>query len=800
MPPKTTSNSTRPSVRAPYRRNAKPPKRSFLGRFFKHLLISGLIGGLFLLGSYFSYLDYHVRRQFEGKRWAMPAYVYANAIEFYAGFNASAAYFEKILQDLRYRSDANLSSDGTYFKQGAHINVRTRAFRFPDQEQESQSLKIDFADSAITQVTDTETLKPLAVVRLDPIQIGSFYPSRKEDRVLIKLDQTPETLIHGLLATEDRDFYKHYGVSFRAIVRAAWANVRAGGLVQGGSTITQQLIKNFYLSSERTFLRKINEIFMALILEYRYEKKEILEAYLNEVYLGQDGGSAVHGFGLASEFYFGRPLQNLPLHQVAMLVALVRGPSYYDPRRKDDRALNRRNLVLQEMAKEGYISEQERDEAQSMALDLVPYQHRASNRYPAFLDLIRRQLSETYREADLTSEGLRIFTTLDVQTQDSLDKAINQKLPELEKHAKIRQLQTAALVTRRDSGEIVAMAGSRQSEDAGFNRALDARRPIGSLIKPVVYLTALEYPDRYTIITPVSDTGIKVQGKQDKVWEPHNYDHKEHGSVPFHKALANSYNLATVRIGMDLGLDKVIKTMQNLGITRDLEVFPSLLLGSSELTPFEVTQMYQTLAGDGFATKLRAIRAVIDASGKSLQSYPFAVHQAVDPAATYITNTIMQEVMRSGTAKSAYTVLPRDLELVGKTGTTNEARDSWFAGYSGDYLSVVWTGRDDNKPAALTGATGALPIWTALMKSIAKQPVSLIAPDNIETVWVASNGRRTTEGCAGSVAYPFITGSAPTEETGCSHETPEAPSPKPEPETDPEPEVSDSWLGDLIGN
>ncbi|MEQ1638423.1 MAG: penicillin-binding protein 1B [Methylococcales bacterium] len=761
-------------------------------RLFKYLSLSGLAIGLFMLVSYFGYLDYHVRKQFEGKRWAMPAYVYANAIEFYTGYATNSLAFEKILQELRYRFDADLSSEGSYFKQGGQINLRTRAFRFPDQQQPSQSISIDFADGAISEIVNTETAKPLPVVRLDPIQIGSFYPSRKEDRVLIKLDQTPQTLVQGLLATEDRDFYEHYGISIRAIARAMWANVKAGGIVQGGSTITQQLIKNFYLSSERSFLRKINEVFMALILEYRYEKKEILEAYLNEVYLGQDGASAVHGFGLASEFYFGRPLQNLPLHQVAMLVALVRGPSYYDPRRQDDRALNRRNLVLQEMQAEGYITEQQSTEAQTLGLDLIPYQHRASNRYPAFLDLVKRQLSETYHEEDLTSEGLRIFTTLDVPVQDALDAAIQHKIPELEKRAKIQQLQTAALVTRRDSGEIVAMAGGRQPQDAGFNRALDARRPIGSLVKPVVYLTALEYPDRYTIITPVSDTAIKVPNNQDKNWEPHNYDHKEHGVVSFHKALANSYNLATVRIGMDLGIEKVAKTMQNLGITRNLDFFPSLLLGASELTPFEVTQMYQTLAGDGFATKLRAIRAVIDAQGKSLQSYPFTVHQSVDPAATYITNKIMQEVMRTGTGKSVYSVLPRDLELVGKTGTTNESRDSWFAGYSGDYLSVVWTGRDDNKPAGLSGATGALPIWTALMKSIAKQPVSLIAPDNVETVWVnAANGKLTEEGCPGSVAYPFITGSAPTATSDCSEEAAKPAA---------EPEVSDSWLGDLFGN
>jgi penicillin-binding protein 1B len=745
---------------------------------------------LFVSASYLSYLDYNVRKQFEGKRWAMPAYVYANPIEFYAGFPASSADVEKLLQELRYRLDAQLSSEGSYSKRGEQISVRSRTFHFPDQQQPSQSIRIDFAENAITTIVDAETAQPVPVVRLDPVQIGSFYPSRKEDRVLIKLDQTPQALIQGLLATEDHDFYQHHGISLRAIGRAMWANVRAGGIVQGGSTITQQLVKNFYLTSERSFLRKMNEGLMALILEYRYQKEEILEAYLNEVYLGQDGASAVHGFGLASEFYFGRPLQNLPLHQVAMLVALVRGPSYYDPRRQDERAINRRNLVLQEMQAEGYISAQQSAKAQKIGLDLIPYQHRASNRYPAFLDLVKRQLGETYHEEDLTTEGLRIFTTLDVQVQEALALAITRKIPELEKRSQIMQLQAAALVTRRDSGEIVAMAGSKEPLDTGFNRALDARRPIGSLVKPVIYLTALEYPDRYTIITPVSDSAIQVDIHQDKPWEPHNYDHKEHGVVSLHKALAQSYNLATVRIGMDVGLDKVAKTMRDLGVVQDLELFPSLLLGASELTPFEVTQMYQTLADDGFTTPLRAIRAVINAEGKSLQSYPFTVHQSVDPAATYITNTILQEVMRTGTGKSAYSMLPRDLDLVGKTGTTNEARDSWFAGFSGDYLSVVWTGRDDNKPAGLSGATGALPIWTAVMKAIAKQPVSLIAPDNVKMAWVnAANGKLTAAGCPGSVSYPFISGSAPTEKMDCSAESAE-----------PEPAVSESWLGDLMGN
>lgn len=752
-------------------------------------MLSGLIFGGFALASYIGYLDYNVRKQFEGKRWALPAYVYADPVELYAGYAMSANGLEKLLQQLRYRVDEQLVAEGSFYRNGDEIYVRTRSFQFPDQNQAGLSLKLSFEGAVLKQMQSIESGQDVAVARLDPVQIGSFYPNLKEDRVLIKLDQAPKTLIQGLLASEDRDFYTHFGVSLKSIARAVLANIKAGGIVQGGSTITQQLIKNFYLSSERSLVRKVNEVFMALILEFRYSKNEILEAYLNEVYLGQDGASAIHGFGLASEFYFGRPLQSLPMHEMATLVALVRGPSYYDPRRQPERALKRRNLILSLMQQEQYISEKESLSAQNEPVEMIPYQHRSSNRYPAYLDLVKRQLDQEYHEEDLTSEGLRIFTNLDVNVQDALDNSIAEKLPVLEKKARTKELQVAGVVTRRASGEIVAIAGGRDTQEAGFNRALDALRSVGSLIKPVVYLTALEYPNRYTMVTPVSDSAISLKTQQGSMWTPHNYDRKEHGMVPLHKALAQSYNLATVRIGMDIGIARTVKTLRNLGVTREVELFPSTLLGAAELTPFEVTQMYQTLADDGFITPLRAIRAVINPAGKALQSFPYTVHQSVDPAATYITNTILQEVMRQGTAKAAYNELPHDLELAGKTGTTNETRDSWFAGYSGDFLSVVWVGRDDNKPAGLSGATGALPLWTTLMKKIAKESVNLIAPDNIQKVWIdPRSGMLANENCPGSMLVPFIKGSQPTQLATCESAEPE----------NTEEDDSENWLDSII--
>ncbi|MDT4331414.1 penicillin-binding protein 1B [Methylomonas sp. MED-D] len=731
--------------------------------------ITVALTALAALAVYTFYLDYTVRQQFEGKRWSIPARVYASPVELYNGYEMSAKSFEDLLQQLHYRMDPQLAAEGSYVVKGSQVSLKTRAFNFGDTPQDSRKIIVGFAGGGVTSIADAATGESVAILRMDPVQIGSFYPTRKEDRILIKLDEAPPTLVQGLLSTEDRDFYHHFGISPKGIARAMWNNLKAGGMVQGGSTITQQLVKNFFLHPKRTLRRKLKEVLMSLILEYRYSKDEILEAYLNEIFLGQDGSSAVHGFGLASEFYFGQSLKTLNLPQVATLVALVRGPSEYDPRRNSDHTLDRRNLVLDSMLAEGYIDEQQASEAKKQPLGVAKVIHRSANRFPDFIDLVKRQLRQEYKEEDLTSEGLRIVTTLDTRTQDTLEQTLANKLKHLEKSPKSDDLQSAAIVTRRDNGEIVALVGGRDSAvTTGFNRALDAVRPIGSLIKPVVYLTALEHPDRYTIATPISDTAIALDDGSGKTWSPDNYDNREHGVVPLHTALTHSYNLATVRIGMDIGLGKIANTLKAMGVSRPVNLYPSFLLGAQALTPFEVTQLYQTLAGDGFATPLRSIRAVNAADGKALQSYPFTVHQAVDPAAAFITNTILQEVMYAGTGHSAYSYMPQSMALAGKTGTTNQLRDSWFAGFSGDLLSVVWVGRDDNKPTGLTGGSGALQIWADLMRQVSKKPVSLIRPDNVEMKWIdPSTGLLSTEDCPGAKLLPFIDGSGPSQFSEC---------------------------------
>lgn len=762
---------TKRPVKTAKRKTKAKQKPSFLKKIWlliKKPMLKFCALLVFVFVCYLGYLDYTVREQFEGKRWAIPARVYASPVELYAGLKINAKQLTGLLKKLHYRSDNKLSSQASFHRNAQTISLKTRKFVFWDKTQEVQYIRITFSANEVSSIRDAVSGRELAIVRLDPVQIGSFYPAHKEDRVLVKFENVPKTLVQGLLATEDRDFYQHIGISFKGIARAMWVNLLAGKLVQGGSTITQQLVKNFYLTPERSLIRKSNEALMALFLELRFSKNEILEAYLNEVYLGQDGAHAIHGFGLASEFYFSRPLNKLPLDQVAALIALVRGPSYYDLRRKPERVLKRRNLVLDEMFAHGDISEQQLRKAKKKAIKVVAYAHRPANRYPSFIDLVKRQLTQEYDEQDLTSEGLNIFTTLDTKVQDALESSIKLKLAQIGKRKQSKKLETAAVVTRKDSGGIVALAGGRDSQGVGFNRALNAVRPIGSLIKPLVYLTALEYPEKYTLITPISDRKIKIKAEKGKIWQPNNYDRKEHGDVALHTALAQSYNLATVRLGMDIGVGRIAKTLRETGVKRPINLFPSMLLGSLTLTPFEVTQMYQTLAGDGFAMPLRSISAVLAQDGALLQRYPYALRQKLDPGATYLTNTLLQEVMREGTGRSVYNVLPKELVVAGKTGTTNDLKDSWFAGYTGDYLAVFWVGRDDNKSAGVTGASGSLKLWTELMKKVAKQSVILSRPDSVISVWIdKESGLKANELCPDVVAYPFIKGSEPSENAYC---------------------------------
>jgi penicillin-binding protein 1B len=425
------------------------------------------------------------------------------------------------------------------------------------------------------------------------------------------------------------------------------------------------------------------------------------------------------------------------------------------------------------MAELGLLTAEQAALASTRKLGVSRYRRTAINTFPAFLDLVRRQLRRDYREEDLTTEGLRIFTTLDPQLQWRVEEVLDARLGRLESARGLEpgSLQGALVLTSIQGGEVLALAGDRNPKFAGFNRALDASRQVGSVIKPAVYLAALEQPSRYTLATLLDDGPLTWTAPNGTTWSPHNYDREFHGRVPLFRSLAHSYNVATARLGLDLGISTVVSTLQRLGIDAELRPYPSLVLGAAELSPLQVTQMYQTLASGGFRTPLRAIRAVLNADRMPLQSYPLRVTTAVRPAPAYLVTTALRHAVREGTGSALYQVLSPDMDIAGKTGTTDDLRDSWFAGYTGDRLAVVWLGRDDNGPTGLTGSTGALLVWRDLFTRSGAQGPLQSATEGIEYRRIdTATGLLGGDGCQEPVELPFIEGSAPLEMSSCARD------------------------------
>jgi penicillin-binding protein 1B len=707
-------------------------------------------------------LDYVVRDKFEGKKWALPARVYARPLELYAGLDIKPMQILAELKALGYQRGSQLQKPGQFVQGTNNLGIYSRGFSFWDKPELPNAVSLSFAGDTIIGMTDLFG-QPVGIIRLEPQEIGGIYPNHGEDRLLVRLQDIPPLLGEALIAVEDRDFLEHHGISLKGIARAMWVNVRSGDLVQGGSTLTQQLVKNFYLNQDRSIVRKALEAVMALSLDAHYGKAEILETYINEVYLGQSGAVGIHGFALASQHYFRQPLPELKLHQLALLVGLVKGASYYNPWRNSERALARRNVVLAVLKDSALISDDEYRQAMNRGLEVVATPLHSVHHYPAFMDLVKRQVKEDYAEEDLRSEGLRIFTTLSPWVQQQSEAALTARLQKLEQDFQIEEqaLQGAIVVSAVGSGEVLALVGDRQQRD-GFNRALDARRAIGSLVKPAVYLTALQQPQNYTLTTPVDDSEITVLGEGGRLWQPRNFTLESHGTVPLFVALAASYNQATARLGVDVGVDKVIDTLRELGLDREVADLPSVLLGAVDLSPWQVSTLYQTIASEGVYTPQRAILSVMDAQGQALTRYPFKPESRFDPESMHLLHFALQTTMRQGTGRSLYQDWDKDWLVAGKTGTTNDQRDAWFAGFTGDHLAVVWVGRDDNGPMPLTGATGALPVWSQLFTQLASRPLQPIKPRAVNYLWVdAATETVTGENCRGAVLIPYIQGSEP---------------------------------------
>ena len=689
-------------------------------------------------------------RQFEGRRWTLPAQVYAAPLELYAGLTLSPAQLEQELQRLHYRRADPLDRPGTYRVQGARIDVALRPARFADETRNAALLSIVVGSQGLESLRDSAG-RDVSVLRLEPLLIGSIFPIHGEDRIIVTPQEVPTLLPAALKAVEDRKFDSHHGVDPVAMLRALWVDVRAGQIEQGGSTLTQQLVRSYFLNSRQTLSRKLREAIMAMALDAHFTKADLMNAYINEIFLGQDGDRAIHGFGLASQFYFGKPLAELDLSEVALLVAVVRGPSYYDPRRHPERARLRRDLVLKVMVEQGLVTAREASAAahQPLAVSGRP----AGAYFPAYLDFVRRTLRRDYHEQDLTEAGLRIYTSLEPRAQEQAEQALEHELTRLDRLHKRAPapLEGAVIVTSPQSGDVITIVGGRNVGYDGFDRALDAHRSMGSLVKPFIYLTALE-SGHYNAATVVQDAPVDVKLVNGKHWRPENFTHQTYGPVPVVRALAESLNLATVSVGLDVGLPKVAQTLQRLGLPQPPAQVPAMLLGAVEATPLEAAQLFNGLANGGFRNPLRAVRALISSDGKALKAFPLEVTQVATPEVVYQLDRMLVQVMDRGTGRSARALLPASLVVAGKSGTSSDYRDSWFAGFSGSHLVVVWVGYDDNDPTGLTGSAGALPVWAHVMAGLGTNSWEAPMPDKLAEVHIEyPTGLRAAPGCSDDI-------------------------------------------------
>ncbi|HEY7888449.1 MAG TPA: penicillin-binding protein 1B [Steroidobacteraceae bacterium] len=700
--------------------------------------------------AYLYYLDLLVTHRFEGLRWTLPAHVYAAPLDLYAGLELSAPQLEHELQRLSYHSVTELEQPGTYRATGTRIDVAMRAVQFADGGRPAQVLSVLFGPTGIQDLRDSAG-REVPVTRLDPLLIGSLFPIDGVDRIVVTPQEVPPLLPAALKAVEDRSFDTNRGVDPLAILRALWVDLRSRRIEEGGSTLTQQLVRSYFLTNRQTLGRKAREAIMAVALAAHFGKADLMNAYINEIFLGQDGNRSIHGFGLASEFYFGKPLAELDLPQIATLVAIVRGPTYYDPRKHAPRTLARRNLVLQILAQQGVVKPEQAQTAERQPLGVT---HGASGAYyPAYLDLVRRTLQRDYPEKELTEAGLRIYTSLQPRAQELAEQSLDTQLRALDKRHQRRgaKLEGALVVTSPQSGDVLALVGARNVDFDGFNRALDARRSIGSLVKPFIYLTALE-TGRYNAATVIQDQPVSIKLANGRYWRPENFTRRNYGAVPVVYALAESLNDATVGVGMDIGLDKISNTLRRFGLQQAPDQVPAMLLGAIDISPLEVAQLYNGLANGGFRTPLRAVQGVVSADGKTLKAFPLQVTQVAPSADVYQVASMMQQVMTHGTGRAALRVLPPGLVTAGKSGTSSQDRDSWFAGFSGGDLAVVWVGYDHYQPTGLTGSEGALPVWAHLMAALGAPSVELPEPEGVTETWIDyQTGMGVQPGCTGAV-------------------------------------------------
>jgi len=717
-----------------------------------------------------------VDRRLQGERWMVPSRVYARPLTLRVGLPLDAKGLVQVLNGLKYEQRATgMPATGTFV-----IGDKTVAFGpRPIPDAAPEPLLVTFDKGRVKEVRGLESRRRYVEQTLEPELITYLFDETREKRRRIRYEELPDHLVKAVLAIEDRRFYSHPGLDPFRIVGAAVKNLKADSYLQGGSTITQQLCKNFFLTPERTFRRKAQEAILAFVLERRAEKNAILELYLNEIYLGQAGSFSINGVGQAARMYFHKDVGNLTLPESALIAGMIRSPNPYNPHRHPRRATERRNLVVRSMYDAGFIDQPTMDGAlaaplivQSASVDTVDA--------PYFVDLVRSQLAQRYDPKDLTTQNLKIHTTLDLQLQALAQRAVEDGLDRAEKLIKRRErppLQACLIALEPASGKVVAMVGGRSYGASQYNRVTQARRQPGSTFKPFVYLAAFEATFDDPTLPPITPATVVEDAPavffyEDKEYIPQNYEDKYLGYVTLRKALANSLNVATVKVSEMVGYERVANLWSNkIGVGAPIQPYPSLTLGAFEATPFELAAAYNVLANGGLRIEPMTVVRVNDERDRTLEQHRAPLPERVvrEESAFLVTN-MLRSVLNEGTAAAAR-ARGFTADAAGKTGTTNDLRDAWFAGYTPDLLCVVWVGFDDNTPTGLSGARAALPIWVEFMKGAlgGRKPSPFLVPaENIVFVEIDKDtGLLAGPGCERVVSEAFIPGTEPLER--CPH-------------------------------
>ncbi|HUJ14025.1 MAG TPA: PBP1A family penicillin-binding protein [Thermoanaerobaculia bacterium] len=705
------------------------PKRSRIKDFFwRHsagIAFLVMIAFVALIG-WVGYTYVVVSKKFDSsRRWDLPSRIYSDATPIVPGMSFPRALLEPKLNHVGYHEvKSRVANPGEYRYIGNDLEIYLQNFEYPDIEFRAVPIGIEFSGAEVRSITRLDDGTSLRGVRIEPELITSIYDNEMEDRVPVTLASVPKSLTDAIIATEDRNFYHHEGISIRGTIGALITDLRSKSWTHGGSTLTQQLVKNLYLNPERTWRRKITEAVMAVLLETRYSKNEILEAYLNEIYLGQNGAVQIIGVEQASQLYFGKHVTYLTLPESATLAGMIRSPNVLSPLKYPERAKPRRDLVLKLMLDQGKINRQEYDAAVAAPMTTARFP-KTSRSAPFFVDLVLKELKETYPETQLKTEGLRIFTTLDTIMQRSAEQALDSGIADLNrKYSYLRKsptpLEGVILTIQPGTGYVKALVGGRNYSKTQFNRAIQARRQPGSLFKPFVYITAMD-PARgqqaLTAATILDDAPISVR-TGNTVWQPQNYDLQFHGPVSVRVALAHSYNIPAVRAEVDYaGLTNVVKEASTIGIQSHLDPYPSLALGSFEVTPLEIAYAYSAFANLGVKAEPISILAVSTREGKVLESREVKMKRVAPASLCYVINDMLKDVFNYGTGIHAR-ALGFDRPFAGKSGTTSNYRDAWFMGYSPRILTLVWVGFDDGHSVRLTGSDACIPMWVAHMNRI----------------------------------------------------------------------------------